>query len=186
MLSTFLKTIDPSIDDELIETYKAHWTEKTFPRKQILTAEGEVQRDIYFVLEGVQKSYFLNEGKEHVMAFTYAPSLSGIPESFFNQTPSDYFLECITESRLLRISYAQHSELVAEHRPLETLFRKGTEHLLCGLSIRYRELMAFDIETRFRHFCKRSPHLLNLVPHKDLASYLRRVPFKFQQVDGQS
>ena len=184
MLNEFLKSIDPSVSDVLIDIYASHWRVQSFPRKSILTAEGDVQKDIYFVLEGIQKSYFLNDGKEHVMAFTYAPSLSGIPESFFNQSPSDYFLECITDSRLLKISYAKHSELIANHRPLETLFRKGTEFLLCGLSIRYRELMAFDIETRFRHFCQRSPHLLNLVPHKDLASYLRIDPSNFSKLIG--
>ena len=184
MIHAFLKSIDPTIKDELLDIYISHWTEKRFPRKHILTAEGDIQKDMFFVVKGVQKSYFLSDGKEHIMAFTYAPSLSGIPESFLTQTPSDYFLECITESQLLSISYAAHSALLAEHRPLETLFRKGTEKLLCGLSLRYRELMAYDIETRFTNFFRRSPHLLNLVPHKDMASYLRIDPSNFSKLMG--
>jgi len=42
--------------------------------------------------------------------------------------------------------------------------------------------MAFNIETRFRHFMKRSPHLLNQIPHKDLASYLRINPTNFSKL----
>jgi hypothetical protein len=44
--------------------------------------------------------------------------------------------------------------------------------VLAGLIQRHHELLAFDIEERFTAFVKRSPKLLNLIPHKDLASYL--------------
>jgi len=44
--------------------------------------------------------------------------------------------------------------------------------VLIGLVHRHYELLAFSIEERFRSFAQRSPHLINLVPHKDLASYL--------------
>ncbi|MEL6924278.1 MAG: Crp/Fnr family transcriptional regulator, partial [Bacteroidota bacterium] len=83
------------------------------------------------------------------------------------------YLETITPTRLLKISYPQQMKMIEAHRPLETLFRKWTEQLLIGIIQRQHELMAFDIETRFRIFIKRSPHLLNQIPRKDLASYLR-------------
>jgi len=138
-----------------------------------MTAPGDTQKYWYYVLEGIQKSYYLKEGKQHVIAFTYTPSFTGIPESFFIQAPSKYYLETITDSRFLRISFEQHQQLMQEHRAIETLFRKATEHLLIGVLERYYELMAFDIATRFKSFTSRSPHLLNMVSHKDLASYLR-------------
>ena len=58
------------------------------------------------------------------MFFAYPPSFSGIVESFLTQRPSKYFLETITDSSFLRISYAKHTELISKHRELETLFRK--------------------------------------------------------------
>ena len=60
-----------------------------------------------------------------------------------------------------------------EYREIETLFRKTTEFFLMGVIQRQHELMAFDIKTRFKTFVSRSPHLLNMVSQKDLASYLR-------------
>mgnify|MGYP000663398798 CR=1 FL=1 len=62
------------------------------------------------------------------MFFAYAPSFSGIVESFLTQTPSKYYLEAITDSTFLRIPYAKHTQLIKAHRELETLFRKITEH----------------------------------------------------------
>ena len=173
MILEFFKSIDPTIDEKILKRYTDNWKEQSFPKKHVITAEGKIQKDIYFVLEGLQKAYHLHDGKEHIMAFTYPPSFSGIPESFFTQSPSKYYLESITKSKVLKISYKKHQELLKEHRPIETLFRIATENMLCGLVQRHYELMAFDIETRFKNFIQRSPQLLNKIPHKDLASYLR-------------
>ena len=171
-MKDFLSKIHP-VDDAILDAYIEHWKPYNLPKKTIMTAPGETQRYWYYVVKGVQKSYHLNETKQHIIAFTYPPSFTGIPESFFNQTPSTYFLETITDSEFLRISYKQHQQLMQEHRAIETLFRKATEWMLGGILQRYYELMALDIETRFKSFVKRSPHMLTIVSQKDLASYLK-------------
>ncbi len=168
----FLKQVHP-VKQEVLETYIAHWKEYSVPKKTIMTFPGETERYMYYVLEGVQKSYYLKDDKQHIIAFTYSPSFSGIPESFLAQAPSAYFLETISDSRFLRISYDKHQELMSEYREIETVFRKATEFLLIGTLERHYELMAFDIESRFKAFFKRSPHMLNILTQKDIASYLR-------------
>ena len=79
---------------------------------------GQVERYFYFVISGIQKSYFLYRDKEHVIAFAYPPSFSGIPESFLTQLPSRYYLETITDSQFLRISYSQHQQFMADYREI--------------------------------------------------------------------
>lgn len=171
-MKDFFNHIHPT-DEEILDKYISHWSEYHAPRKTIMTAPGETERYLYFVLEGIQKSYYLTDDKQHIIAFTYPPSLSGIPESFLTQTPSKYYLEAITESSFLRISFEKHQQLMQEYREIETLFRKATELVLIGLVDRHYELMAYDIEQRFKSFAQRSPHLFQSVTHKDLASYLR-------------
>ena len=165
-----------------MDVYLNEWQSVSYKKKSLLTKEGETQLYLYFVTKGIQKSYYLHDGKEHIIAFTYAPSFTGIPESFMNQIPSKCFLETITESEFLRISYDKHQQFLKEYRPLETLFRRGVEILLAGIIDRHIELMAFDIETRFKSFMKRRPHLLNQVSQKDLASYLRINPTNFSKL----
>lgn len=172
------------VEDNILEEYLSYWTEYSVPKNTIMTSEGDTERYMYFVLEGVQKSYYLNKHKEHIIAFTYSPSFSGIPESFLNQSPSNYFLTAVTDSKFLRITFRQHQELMSKHRSIETLFRKATEFLLIDTLNRYYELMAFDIETRFKNFTTRSPQLLQMVSQKDLASYLRIDPSNFSKLIG--
>lgn len=180
-MKNYLNQIHP-VKDEILEEYTSCWEEYELPRKTIMTNAGDTERYMYFVLEGVQKSYYLHNAKEYVIAFTYPPSFSGIPDSFLTQSPSKYFLETITDSRFLRIPFSEHQRQMEKHREIETLFRKATELFLIGLNQRHFELMAYDIETRFKTFTERSPHLLQMVSNKDIASYLRIDPTNFSKL----
>jgi CRP-like cAMP-binding protein len=160
------------VNDEILDGYISLWKEFDISKKQIMRSEGQVEKYLYYVITGVQKSYYLRKEKEHVIAFAYPPSFSGIPESFFTQTPSRYYLETITDSSFLRISYEQHQQYMVEHREIETLFRKITEIFLYGVIQRQHEMMALSTEDRFRAFVNRSAHLLQISPQKDIASYL--------------
>lgn len=182
-MKEYFNQIHP-LDEIVLEDYLANWSEYQLPKNTLMTSKGETERYMYFVLEGIQKSYYVHNDKEHIIAFSYPPSFTGIPESFLPQKPSNYFLATISESRFLRISFQKHQEMMAKHRSLETLFRKATEHLLIQTLDRYFELMAYDIETRFKQFTSRSPHLLNMVSQKDLASYLRISPTNFSKLIG--
>lgn len=174
-IKAFFNQIHP-VEEQLLDLYLAEWQEYSAKKGTIMTFEGRTERYLYFVLEGIQKSYFLHDAKEHVVAFTYAPSMTGIPESFSQQAPSDCFLETITDSRFLRISYEQQQAMMEAHRPLETLYRKFTEVVLSGLLKRYYQLKSYTIEERFQAFFQRSPHLMNMVSQKDIASYLNIDP----------
>jgi len=170
------------VEDDILATYISHWKPYTLPKKTIMTAPGDTQKYWYYVLDGIQKSYYITDNKSPIIAFTYPPSFTGIPESFFTQKPAKYYLETITDSKFLRISFEKHQQLMQEHRAIETLFRKATEFLLIGVLERYYELMALDMATRFKSFTARSPHLLSMVSHKDLASYLRINPTNFSKL----
>ncbi len=160
------------VDKAILLKYFSYWNEDTYPAKTILTAAGETQKDMYFILEGVQKSYQIANSKEHIIEFTYYPSFSGIPDSFLTQTPSKYYLETITKTRLLKLSFEKHQELMKEFREIETLFRKLTEWILFSIIDRHYEQISLDMKSRFISNLKKRPELLNLVSQKDLASYL--------------
>ena len=70
------------------------------------------------------------------------------------------------------LSYEDMQLLLKKSHSFERLIRKMTEAVLAGLINRHIELHSQSMEERFLTFCKRSPHLLHLVPHKHLASYL--------------
>jgi CRP-like cAMP-binding protein len=159
------------------------WQPVTYKRKEILTAAGEVERYVYFVLEGVQRAYALHQGqREATLIFSYTGSFSGIADSFQLQRPSRYYLETLTASRLLRLSYTDFSRLTAQYPDLERWGRIATAYGLSGLMERYIELLTHSAEEKFRVLLNRSPHVLQLIPHKYLASYLGLDPTTFSKL----
>ena len=90
------------------EAFSAIWIEKEYKRKTILTTAGEVEKHLYFVLDGVQRAFYLGKNEEEAtIVFTYPHSFSGVPDSFLTRQPSRYFLEALTASRMLRTTYQQ-------------------------------------------------------------------------------
>lgn len=170
------------LEKEPLNRFLAHWHPVSFAKGELVTRAEMVDKYFYFVVKGIQKAYFEKEGKVHVIAFTIAPAFTCIPESFLTQKPSYYFLECITPSEMLRISHADFEKLTGQFPQIEKLLRKAYENILTGIVVRYHQILAYSMEERFKAFVTRSLHLLHLIPHKDIASYLGMDPTNFSKL----
>ncbi len=170
------------IDEEALLALSAPWEEVSYKRKQIMTHAGDIERYLYLVLDGVQRAYFDHEGREATLVFSYAPSFSGVIDSFFTRQPSRFHLETITASSFLRIHYNDLDNLIKEYRSIETWVRLALTQVLAGNLERQVELMCYSAEEKFRTLLNRSPHVLNLIPHKYLASYIDVDPATFSRL----
>jgi CRP-like cAMP-binding protein len=171
-LRQFLTRVYPLPAEELDKLASA-WQPFECKRKTMLTAAGETERHLYFVLEGVQRAFYIGTDKqEATIVFTYPPSFSGVADSFLTQTPSLYFLETLTASRFLRTTYKQIDELMQQYPAIQRMILQLTAFAMKGVLERQVELQCFSAEEKFRTLLKRSPHVLQLISHKYLASYL--------------
>jgi len=172
LLQQFLSAVYPLKADEL-EELTSIWQPFACKRKTILTTAGETERYLYFVLEGVQRGFYIgNDNQEATIVFMYPPSFSGIADSFLTQTPSKFFLETLTASRFLRTTYIQIEQLMQQYPNILRMVLQLTSFVLKGVLERQIELQCFSAEEKFRTLLKRSPHVLQIIPHKYLASYL--------------
>jgi CRP-like cAMP-binding protein len=152
-------------------------------RKVILTAAQETERYVYFVLQGVQRSFALTPNdKDVTLVFTYSYSFSGVADSFLLQEPSNYYFETLTPSVFLRTTFTQFDAMMRHNHAIERLIRLAVAHTLQGVLVRQIELQSYTNEERFKALFRRSPHILSLVPHKYLASYLGIDPTNFSKL----
>ncbi len=159
--------------DDAWKSFAAIWEPFTARRKELLTAAGEKEKYLYFVAEGVQRVYYDDaEGREATLVFTYAPSFGGVLDALMMQVPSRYYYETLTPSVFLRAPAEKLFVTMGKHPDLEILIRKGVTAAMAGVLERLAEVQSFSAEERFRSLLKRSPHILQLVPHKYLANYL--------------
>lgn len=171
-LAQFVHLLQPLSTSEL-EAFISIWKPFSAKRKEQLTSVGEAERYLYFVVEGVQRVFYLDEqDREATLVFTYAPSFGGVLDSILLQRPSRYYYETITPSEFLRAPVIELHRLMAQFPAIQNLVQTGTSHALAGLLERLVEVQCYSSEEKFRALLRRSPHILQLVPHKYLASYL--------------
>ncbi|OJJ16872.1 cyclic nucleotide-binding protein [marine bacterium AO1-C] len=158
------------------------WEPYSVKRKEIITHKDQKENYIYFVLGGVQRIYFASEnGKEATLVFTYPNSFGGILDSFLLQKPSKYYYESLTTSHFLRAPHQNIKQAITNNSKLDDLFKQQTYLGLAGLLTRMVELQCFSAEEKFKKLLKRTPHILQLVPHKYLANYLGIDPTNFSK-----
>jgi CRP-like cAMP-binding protein len=71
------------------------------------------------------------------------------------------------------------------HYPaIQKMILKATAAALKGVLQRQIELQCFSAEEKFKTLLRRSPHVLQIIPHKYLASYLGIDPATFSKLLG--
>jgi len=183
-LYTFIAAVQ-SLKENEWQQFSGIWQPFECKRKTILTAAGETERHLYFVLDGLQRAFYVGDDqKEATIVFTYPHSFSGVADSFLTQTASNYFFETLTASKFLRTTYKQLEELMNKFTAIQQLVLKLTAFALKGVLERQIEIQSFSAEEKFRSLLKRSPHVLQIIPHKYLASYLGIDPATFSKLLG--
>lgn len=167
----FLNSFHP-ISQQEFDAIQTKLNSKTLKRNEDLIISGQVQKHLFFIRSGVQMCHFERSDKIHVIAFTYSPNLCAIPDSFSEQIPSKYCFTCVIESVVDCLSFEDLQLIYSQFPNIETLFRRINDKLLAGLLNLHIEFRSMSIEERFTAFCQRSPHILQKVPHKYIASYL--------------
>jgi CRP-like cAMP-binding protein len=72
--------------------------------------------------------------------------------------------------------------LMQKYQAIEILIRKGLSQTLSGVLERMTEVQCYSSEEKFKKLLQRSPHILQLVPHKYLANYLGIDPTNFSKL----
>jgi CRP-like cAMP-binding protein len=180
-LKKMIFALQPLAENEW-ESFLEGWQTVSYKRKTILTATGETEKYLYFVVDGVQRGFYANGEKEVTIVFSYPYSFSGIIDSFLLQQPSKYFLETLTSSTLLRAPYRHIEKQMESCLGIERYVRKSLSFIVSGILERQIELSCFSAEEKFRTLLKRSPHILQMIPHKYLASYLGLDPTTFSKL----
>jgi CRP-like cAMP-binding protein len=163
--------------------FSSIWKPFEAKRKEIITTPGKIEKFLYFVADGVQRVFYQgDEQHEATLVFTYAPSFGGVLDSFLLQLPSKYFYETLTSSTFLRACSQEVQQLMNQSQAIQKLVQIGVNHSLAGLMERMTELQCFSSEEKFKKLLTRSPHILQLVPHKYLANYIGIDPTNFSKL----
>lgn len=156
---------------------------KEFNQYDFLAEAGAVANYFFLVISGVQVIYLINaKGEKVVLGFSFAGSVSGVYDSFLQRTPSKYFIEALTPSKLIALSHDKYKELFEKFPYLYKWRANFMEEFTIGRSSREEEILTLTAKERFDAFVKRCPPELLQIPQKYLASYLNMTPETFSRL----
>lgn len=158
------------------------WERYSFARGAFISKSGSIEKRFYIVEEGVQRLYIEHDGSEICLGFSYGHSWTGDFDSFVRRSPGRFQVQALTDSIVLGISHGDLNRLYDTIPAMERFGRKILEEQVVGRATREIEQIALSAEERFERFIERSPHLLQLVAQKDIASYLRMTPETFSRL----
>jgi CRP-like cAMP-binding protein len=137
----------------------------------ILLKEGQKTKNSYFVIKGCMRTYYVIDGEEKTTAFY--TELEGLtPPCVINNTPSDFYVNCIEDSILLISDADMGAEVNSKFPRFDTLCRILSEELLAKQQVDFDAFKTSSPEQRYLNLIEKRPDLIQRVPQHQLASYL--------------
>jgi CRP-like cAMP-binding protein len=162
----------------LTEKFELRQTKK----RQLLIADGQVERYLNFIIQGLARKFFHRRKEEMVTQIAKENELICCYDSFLSGSPSTYAVDCIEPCTLLSIT-KENVELLYEYSPkMERMGRLiATQQFLSRENFEYDRIRLCSSD-RFLNFVRNNSDLLQRVPQKYLASYLNMKPETFSRL----
>ena len=155
---------------------------KQFDKGEVITEMGKVENYVYFIIEGVTRSYFFKEDKEISLDFHFTGDFISVYESFLDRTPAGHAIEALTPLSMLRIRYENLAKLYEKAPKFEQVGRIMTEELFKKSSERVKDLLSLSATERYVKLLDAHPQYVQNIPLKYLASFLNITPESLSRI----
>jgi CRP-like cAMP-binding protein len=147
-----------------------------FPKKTLLLKEGQTERYLSFMEEGILRFFIPKEENDRTFAFAFSNAFVSAYDSFLTQTPSTYQIETLSATVLWRLTYADLQDIYQRTATGNTIGRLASEYLFQKKARRELSLLNESAEQRYVNLFSEHPLLIRSVPLKYIASYIGITP----------
>lgn len=171
-LSDFITSLVPFNSEEL-EDILSSFEKKKIKRNTRLISEGEICRELYFVESGIGRSYFLKkDGKEVTQWFFGSGKFMSSVDSFFQESPSMYYLEILEDSVVYSISKKNIDDLFSKYHKMEHFGRLVSIEMLTKVVNKLNAIQFQTARERYEYMLEEFPDISHRVALGHIASYL--------------
>jgi len=146
--------------------------EKKVARKAFLLKSGQVCTNVYFVGEGLFRSFYIKDSKDISTAFMKEGDLCIAVESFLTQRYTQESIQAIEDSIVYYITYDDLQRIYREFPEFNRFGRLVVEQCYLRSVQRLTAMWMQRSEDRYEWLIRIAPDLTQRVPAKYLASYL--------------
>lgn len=181
-LSHFFPFIN-ELNSEDILHFLQHTTILSLQQGEIFLEQGSMKSNIYFINEGLIRSYYVNEkGEEITNRIRYENQVMSCYEIDLLHQPSRYYLQALEPTQLLIMEVKTMREIVHGHPKYEAGLRFFLSDSLLQAVQLIDDFILLSPEERYLKFIKEHPNLLNRVPNKYIANILGITPVSLSRI----
>ena len=149
-----------------------------YARRQLLLSAGHIAQYIYFCKRGFARGFFIQKktGREITDFLWSEHSIITVPNSFFQQQPSQVFLEVMPETELMSISFPDLKACIKRYPVVEIFSRNLILQYNAYETKRSHDLSFLPAWERYLELLKIHPDVEQQVSKEVIASYLNIAP----------
>jgi len=154
-----------------------HLTVVECQKGDYLLHQGVHEMEQYFILDGILKRVVTNQqAKEMILRFTSSRDMETSYAAWRLKTPTPYSIVCVTKARVVKLPLPQWVAFIEAHTPLKQAFEYEVMRLMSEIMAHTITLHLLDAPGRVHRFQRKYADLFELIPKKELASYLNMSP----------
>lgn len=170
------------LSQEEIEAIVETMSIQNYKKGTVLLKEGQISTEVYFVLEGCVRQYYLVDGDEKTNNFFTEEQWVISMNSFSQNNPSNHFLDCCMDSSLVVGNREKEESLYKRFPKFETVSRKVMEKVFAEQQEIMSSYTTDTAEQRYLKLLKSRPDLFQKIPQYQIASYIGVKPESLSRI----
>jgi len=158
--------------EHLLRDFAPLFHQRSVKKGALLHRENEICLKLYFVGEGLLRSFYHVDGRDVTAHFAFQYGIIGAIDSILKNKPSRYNIEAIETSKLFVINYIELEDYLMRNPQFEKLARKVTQYLYLDLVERVEGMTFLTASDKYNHLIARYPDITNKVSLGHIATYL--------------
>lgn len=138
----------------------------------VLVSEGDYSYELYYVVKGGARAYYLKDGKTITDWFAFENDFISSIVSFFLGVPSQHYIEVLEETTFMVLQLKDIEMLCDKYHDFERLARLSTTKTMIQLQQRIVSLQFKSSKERYDSLLEKYPQIELRAPLGDIASYL--------------
>lgn len=171
-----------NVSQESIDLFLSKTTEVVFDKKELFLQKDDNNNFVFFVKDGLTRSFVLPEGKDNTVWFSKAGEPVVMSMGTVCSAKTVIYAETLERSVLLKIKRTDLEKLFTMNLELCNWGRRLADTFLCELETVLTRDLCSSANDRYENLVSESPELLQRVPLKYVASYLLVTPESLSRI----
>ena len=167
-IDSFTENLNQQTADALLNISKAAF----YKKGDFLLKEGDTCKRSFFIVKGIARKFYLNDGKEITTELLFEDDLAISFHSYLLQKPGREYIQAVSDLEVTTTDYIEFQNLKKQYTELVELDLMLTEFYALWIEERLFQFRTLSATERYLSLLSEQTHLIKYIPLTYIASYL--------------